>query len=139
MTTDCSLNYVFSTWKFQAQNVLRTCCEHKLFLMSINKCWSKYKNTKITIFFKKQKQKTICVHNMFSTCSELGIFMYNLSSYCGLVDAKIRASNKDLPLSGFTESLSTMENSRYFEGSFDFRKVDFDIFRSPVTIWHKNN
>ena len=40
---------------------------------------------------------------------ELGIFMYvfviqwtntyNLSSYCGLVDAKIRASDKDLPVS----------------------------------------
>ena len=48
----------------------------------------------------KQKQTTICVHNM-----ELRIFMYwtrnsmnNLSSYCGLVDAKIRASDKDLPL-----------------------------------------
>ena len=27
---------------------------------------------------------------------ELGIFMNNLSSYCGLVDAKIRASDKDL-------------------------------------------
>ena len=36
---------------------------------------------------------------------ELGIFIYwicnsmkNLSSYCGLVDAKIRASDKDLPV-----------------------------------------
>ena len=36
---------------------------------------------------------------------ELGIFMYwtcssmnNLSSYCGLVDTKIRASDKDLPV-----------------------------------------
>ena len=36
---------------------------------------------------------------------ELGIFMYytcnsmnNLLPYCGLVDAKIRASNKDLPV-----------------------------------------
>ena len=36
---------------------------------------------------------------------ELGTFMYwtcksmnNLSSYCGLVDAKIRASDKDLPV-----------------------------------------
>ena len=36
---------------------------------------------------------------------ELGNFMYctcnsmnNLSSYCGLVDAKIRASDKDLPV-----------------------------------------
>ena len=52
----------------------------------------------------KQKQKTICVHNMFSPCSELGIFMYwtcnsmNNVSYCGLVDAKIRASDKDLPV-----------------------------------------
>ena len=35
---------------------------------------------------------------MFSPCSELGIFMNNLSSYCGLVDAKIRASDKDLPV-----------------------------------------
>ena len=39
-----------------------------------------------------------------TTCSprfELGIFMYsmnNLSSYYGLVDAKIRASDKDLPV-----------------------------------------
>ena len=80
MTKDCSLNYKFSTWKFQAQNMGRTCCVHKLFWMS------------------KQKRKAICVHNMFSPCSELGIFMYwtcnsmnNLSSYCGLVDAKIRA------------------------------------------------
>ena len=42
---------------------------------------------------------------MFSPCSELVIFMYltcnsmnNLSSYCGLVDIKIRASEKDLPV-----------------------------------------
>ena len=53
------------------------------------------------------KQKTICVHNMFYPCSphvlslefsctELNS-MNNLSSYCGLVDAKIRASDKDLP------------------------------------------
>ena len=56
MTTDCSLNYEFSTWKFLAQNMLRTCCVHKLFWMS--------------------KQKTIFLHSTFSTCSELGIFMY---------------------------------------------------------------
>ena len=87
MTTDCSLNYMFNTWKFQAQNMGTTCCVQKLFWMS------------------KQKQKTICVHNMFSPCSELGIFMYwscnlmnNLSWCCGLVDAKIRASDKDLPV-----------------------------------------
>ena len=56
MTKDCSLNYKFSTWKFQAQNMLRTCCVHKLFFV-------------LTF-------RTIYVHNMFSTCSELAIFMY---------------------------------------------------------------
>ena len=51
MTKDCSLIYQFSTWKLQAQNIGRTCCVQKLFWMS------------------KQKQKTICVHNMFWACS----------------------------------------------------------------------
>ena len=53
----------------------------------------------------KQKQKTICVHNMFSPCSELVVFMYwtgksinNLLSYWGLVDQRISASDKDLPV-----------------------------------------
>ena len=43
---------------------------------------------------------------MSTTCSELVVFMYwsgkskNIFlSYCGLVDAKIRASKKDLPVS----------------------------------------
>ena len=57
---------------------------------------------------------TISVHNMSFPCSELGILMYNwtfdsmnnLPSYCGLVDAKIRASDKDLPV-----STSTLDNS----------------------------
>ena len=35
MTTDCSLNYEFSTWKFQAQNMSRTCCVHKLFFVFV--------------------------------------------------------------------------------------------------------
>ena len=42
---------------------------------------------------------------MYTTCSEIVVFMYgigksmnNLLSYCGLVDARIRASNKDLPV-----------------------------------------
>ena len=48
--------------------------------------------------------RIIYVHNMFSSCSELVVFMYwtgnsmnNISSYCGLVDARIRAYDKDLP------------------------------------------
>ena len=42
---------------------------------------------------------------MYTTCSELGIFMYwtrnsmnNLLSYYGLVDARKSASDKDLPV-----------------------------------------
>ena len=42
---------------------------------------------------------------MYTTCSELVVFMYwtgksmnNLLSYCGLVDPRISASDKDLPL-----------------------------------------
>ena len=59
-----------------------------------------------------QNKNNLCTQHvlyMFSTCSELGIFMYyqtcdsmnNLSSYCGLVDAEIRASDKDLPVKKF--------------------------------------
>ena len=62
MTTNFSLNYKFNTWKFQAQNMGRTCCVLKLFLTF----------------------RTIYVHNMFSPCS-----------------AKIRASDKDLPVIEF--------------------------------------
>ena len=47
MKTDCSLNYKFNTWKFQGQNVGRTCCVQKLFLTF----------------------RTFSVHNMFSPCS----------------------------------------------------------------------
>ena len=42
--------------------------------------------------------ETISVHNMFSPSLSLEFSMNNLSSYCGLVDAKIRASEKDLPV-----------------------------------------
>jgi hypothetical protein len=67
---------------FFLQNKGRTCCVQKLFWMS----------------------ETISVHNR--PRFELGIFMYwtcnsmnNLWSYFGLVDSKIRASDKDLPVS----------------------------------------
>jgi hypothetical protein len=44
---------------------------------------------------------------MYTTCSELAIFMNNLSSYCGLFDARISASEKDLP------ALTKIENVFY--------------------------
>ena len=36
--------------------------------------------------------------NMFCSCSFHGYSMNNLLSYCGLIDTKIRASDKDLPV-----------------------------------------
>ena len=49
--------------------------------------------------------ETISLDNMFSpglslefSCIELQFKMNNRSLYCGLVDAKIRASDKDLPV-----------------------------------------
>ena len=42
---------------------------------------------------------------MYTTCSELAVFMHwtgksmnNLLSYCGIVDARISVSEKDLPV-----------------------------------------
>ena len=66
----------------------------------------------VYITYNEKKESNILGHLLLITiifwtvwCSELGIFMYwtcnsinNLSSYCGLVDAKIRASDKDLPV-----------------------------------------
>ena len=74
---------------------LRTCCVHKLFWMS--------------------RQKTIFVHNMFWACNfhvlnsqlneqyvvTLQWMWYcslNYALHCGLVDAKIKASDIDLPV-----------------------------------------
>ena len=78
MSKYCSLIYQFSPWKLQAQNKL---CTQIDFL----------------VLFWHSKQF------MYTICSELVVFMYrtgksmnNLLSYCGLVDVRIRASNKDL-------------------------------------------
>ena len=67
------------------------------------------------------KQKPICVHIMFSLCSELVVFMYwagksmdNLLSYCGLVDVRINASDKDLPV---TMTVKTIWRKKYISYS----------------------
>ena len=49
--------------------------------------------------------KTMFVHNMFLACSELAIFLNNLSSYCGLTDSRMSASEKDLPVITLIEML----------------------------------
>ena len=80
MTKDCSLNYEFSIWKFQAQNIFFT---QIIFLF---------------LFWHSEQF-------MYTTCFELGIFMYwthnsmnNLLSYFGLVDVGISDSEKKLPV-----------------------------------------
>ena len=58
---------------------------------------------------------------MYTTCSELVVFMYrtgtsmnNLLSYCGLIDARISASEKDLPV-----------QFQFQEFNSDFKKIQF--------------
>jgi hypothetical protein len=58
---------------------------------------------------------------MYKTCSELEVFMYwtgksmnNLWSYCGLVDVRINASEKDLPV---ISSVLDTDNSKIINGS----------------------
>ena len=134
MTTDCSLNYNFNTWKFQAQNMGRTCCVQKLFLTfrtiyvhnnMFSPCSAKIRasdkdlpvqvNLCQKFLFLQNMRRTCCVHklfwmsksisvhNMFSPCSELGIFTYwtgkslnNLLSYHGLIDAIKRFTCNDM-------------------------------------------
>ena len=80
MTTDCSLIPNFSAKKIQVQGML---------------C------TKIVLNAKTKTKNQF----LYTTCSELLFFSYwtrnsmnNLLSYCGLTDARISASEKDLPV-----------------------------------------
>ena len=80
MTTDCSLIPDFSTRKIQVENPL---------------C------TKIVFLFLFWHTKQF----LYTTCSQLVIFLYrsresmnNLSSYCGLTDSRMSASDTDLPV-----------------------------------------
>ena len=89
MKKNCSLIYQFLHENYK----LRTFCVHKLFWMS------------------KQKQKIVYVHNMLWACSfhvGTGKSMNNLSPYCGLVDARIRASEKDLSVQLETTTILEM-------------------------------
>ena len=70
MTKDCSLNYKFSTWKLKAQNMLRICREHFLFV-NFSECQNKNK---------KQFVYTTCSQHVLSLqfpCTELNL-LFNL-------------------------------------------------------------
>ena len=83
MTKECSLNYKFTTLKIRnSVHVVYTNC---------SECQS---------LDKKQFVYTTCtelVDLLYQTCNS----MNNFSSYCGLVAARIRASDRDLPKSLF--------------------------------------
>ena len=70
MTTDCSLNYK----KIQAQHML--CTQIVLNVKTKNNLCTQY------------------VLNLYCSCNS----MNNLLSYNGLIDARMRASDKDLPV-----------------------------------------
>ena len=71
-------------------------CQKLIFLQNMGR----------TVVYKNCSECQNCQNQfLYITWLELGIFMYwtcnsmnNLSSCCGLVDAKIRASDKDLPV-----------------------------------------
>ena len=78
MTRDCSLNYKKNT---SSEHVVYKYC-----------------------FECQDKNEIFCtqhVLNLYFPCNS----MNNLSSYCGLTDARMRASEKDLPVKKMTRSL----------------------------------
>ena len=75
---------------------LATSAEHVVY-QNCSECQNKNNNLCTKIVLNVKTKTIICVHKIFCRYSELTIFMNNLSSYCGLVDAKKRGSDKDLP------------------------------------------
>ena len=59
--------------------------------------------------------------NMFCACVFHGNPMNNLLSCCGLIDAKIRASDKDLPVPAF-ETKSLLQHGVFIKLTSEFQK-----------------
>ena len=80
---------------------------------------------------------------MFLTCSELIIFMYrtgnsanNLSSYCGLLDAKIRASDIYLPVPEIKmEYLLVMYFSTYSNAFLVSPTFGYDFYYNTTLVY----
>ena len=52
---------------------------------------------------------------MYTTCSELGNSIYNLLSYCGLVEVRISASEEDVPvMSGVLKRIFLIDMIKYY-------------------------
>ena len=85
-----STNPQYDKWLFidLSGQYMKTKTEHVVYINCFE-CQNKNKTKKFT----------------YTTCSDLVVFMYwtvksiyNLLSYCGLVDARVSASEKDLPV-----------------------------------------
>ena len=85
---------------------------------------------------------------LYTTCSELVFFLYwswesmnNLSSYCGLTDSRMSASDTDLPVLGTSRTISKSTNfwSRardpYCKWIFLLASIGLSFFRVPW-IWY---
>ena len=107
--------YSIHLWECKKTLMLMNCCQN-IFptYIQVNLCQKLFylKIMGRTFFVYKNVRNNFCTQHVLPRF-ELGIFMYwtcnlmnNLSSYCGLVDAKIIASDKDLPVIE-TKSLRT--------------------------------
>jgi len=63
--------------------------------------------------------------------------MNNLSSYCGLVDAKIRASDKDLPVTEILGKIWLFSANKIKKNSESFSKQQTQlIIELNSSLWH---
>ena len=94
--------------------------------------------------------ETISVRNMFSpglglefSCIELVIQMHNLLLYCGLVDAKISAPDKDLPVHIHIKKLFRVTTPLHLKSGIiwplEGMMVDFLCISSNIYEWLTKN
>ena len=100
--TDCSLNHKFNTWKFQAQPE-----ENMLFTDIVSDFQNNFYTQHVLPMFWAWTL-------MYWTCNS----MNNLSSYCGLVDAKKGASDKNLPVIMWFLNFSSRQRYLHLQEKF---------------------
>jgi hypothetical protein len=97
-----------------------------------------YKNCFLLMFWHSEQF-------MYTTCSELGIFMYwtcnsmsNLLSYYGLFDARISASEKDLPVTWLweIEMWKIWKRYRYVHWQWEFHLWPLDLVKIKIHGLH---
>ena len=83
------------------------------------------------------------VLTMFCACSFHGNPMNNVLSYCGLIDAKIRASDKDLPVSGQLRipNRLLLKVIRNFVLHISYKRLSFCQNDPPMgkSLWQKES